>query len=890
MKRKWGQLLPAICLSQAAAAEGESKMPAKSRTPIPSAYPTLALVTVAISTISLPALADDDTELADNRLGEITVTAVKRETNLMQTPLAITALSQDYLDREGVRSARDLAGTVPNLQLGTGADSGTAATIRGVTSTDFTEVGEGAVAIHLDGFYSPRPQGALALMYDVERVEVLRGPQGTLFGMNSPGGAINIIPAKPEFGRSFAKAEAAFGNYNEREARGSLNLAVTENFALRLSGTYDSHDGMLQQGRDVTDIESPDNGIFLDGIPDVDQRRNTDVSKANYYNNKDEWAARLIGRWQATDWLELTGTISRYADRGTGDIDFIDCEQAAGTPNACTHDLRWVNINVPGRKDMTIDDYQLKLVAAAAEHLAIEYRFSYQDQQRQQIEDVDGGTRPPTEWSSIGAPLTPEAEETGYYPIWDESWNTRHSAYKTTTHELQFKSTGDSKLQYVAGLYYLHEDKQIRYDMEMLNNKSWFEDPSLPLGFNPDGLPDSWVFDQNKRTTTSKAGFAQFDYRIAEKIGLTAGYRYTKDEKTDQNGMTYAFWEGSSDWYNGEYTPTTVRAHQSDNLTADMGAGAPLGTVMPASEPNNVTKNWSQGIYRLGGQYFATDQQMWFASVATGYKMGGMYEMFDFCNNGCLQLLSYNPEKVTTYELGYKATLLDSRLRLGVTAFYSDYTDMQNTGEKVVGVDEDPNSQTFGEPVLAWTTDNLSSSRIQGLEVEFDLIPWNQGRLFGYLAWLDTSIVDPGSFQDGYACAERIIYGQPECGSPQTADIRGNQLPFAPEYSLTLNYEHRIGLSSGYSIVPFASMHWQSKMWFDIQNYDGAHLSQAQDAYAKFNLSVRMNSPGERYYVELFGDNLTDENTKNFYGFNRGVVKGYYDPPRTYGLRAGFAF
>ena len=85
-------------------------------------------------------------------------------------------------------------------------------------------------------------------------------------------------------------------------------------------------------------------------------------------------------------------------------------------------------------------------------------------------------------------------------------------------------------------------------------------------------------------------------------------------------------------------------------------------------------------------------------------------------------------------------------------------------------------------------------------------------------------------------------------------------------------------------------MHWQSKMWFDILNYDGAHLSQAQDAYAKFNLSVRMNSPGERYYVELFGDNLTDEDTKNFYGFNRGVVKGYYDPPRTYGLRAGFAF
>jgi iron complex outermembrane receptor protein len=113
-------------------------------------------------------------------------------------------------------------------------------------------------------------------------------------------------------------------------------------------------------------------------------------------------------------------------------------------------------------------------------------------------------------------------------------------------------------------------------------------------------------------------------------------------------------------------------------------------------------------------------------------------------------------------------------------AFYSDYTDMQSTGDKVVGVDEDPDSPNFGEPVTAWTTDNLSNSEIYGLEFEFDVIPWSDGRLFGYAAWLDTSIQDPGSFEDGYACAERIIYDQPECGSPQTADIRGNQLPFCP--------------------------------------------------------------------------------------------------------------
>jgi len=840
---------------------------------------------VTLSTLSVgSALAED------GKLEEIIVTASKRETNLMQTPLAITAFTQDYLDREGIRSARDLAGTAPNVQLGTGADSGTAATIRGVTSTDFTEVGEGAVAIHLDGFYSPRPQGTLALMYDIERVEILRGPQGTLFGMNSSGGTINIIPAKPDFNDSFGKVEAAFGNYDGRQARAMFNLAVNDKFALRAAVMVDMHDGMLFQGKDTTDIAYEPNGIELDGIPDVDQRRNRQVGSSDWYNNADEWGARLIGRWEVADWLEATGTFSHFSDQGAGDIDFVDCDQAAGTVNACTHGLRYVNVNVPGKKDLTIDGYQLKLVASLNDRMALEYRGSYEDQQRSQIEDVDGGTHPAAEWSSIGEPQTPEAAETGYYPIWDESWNTRHSAYRTMTHELQFKSTGENRLQYVAGLYYLHENKSIRYDMEMLNNKSFFEDPDLPLGFNPDGLPDSWVFDQAKRTTTSKAAFAQLDFRVVDKVNLTLGYRYSDDEKTDENGMTYAFWEGSAEWYNGQHEPTGLRAHQSNDLTTDMGSGAPLGTVMPASDPNNVKKSWSQGTYRIGAQYFANDDHMLFASLATGHKMGGMYEMADACNNGCPILLAYDPEEVKTYELGWKGTMLDGRVRVSATAFYSDYTDMQNTGDKVIGVDEDPNSPNFGEPVTAWTTDNLSSSEIKGLELEFDTIPWTDGRLFGYVAWLDTSIKDPGSFQDGYACAERIIYGQPECGDPQVSDIRGNHLPFAPEYSATLNYEHRFSLASGFSVVPFASVHWQSKMYFDLLNYDGPHLSQAQDSYTKLNLSVRLNAPADRYYVEMFGDNVTDEDTKNFWGFNRGVVKGYYDPPRIYGLRMGYSF
>ena len=787
---------------------------------------TLACL-ASLSALSVgPALAADDSA----RLEEIIVTASKRETNLMQTPLAITAFTQDFLDREGIRNARDLAGTAPNVQLGTGADSGTAATIRGVTSTDFTEVGEGAVAIHSDGFYSPRPQGTLALMYDIERVEILRGPQGTLFGMNSSGGTINIIPAKPDFNDSFAKVEAAFGNYGERQGRGMFNLAVNDKFALRAAFMVDMHDGMLTQGKDTTDIAY-----------EAERHRARRHSRRR---------SAPQSRCRRQGLVQQRGPVGRSSHRPLGNDRLAGNDRhglALLRPGRGRHRLHRLRTGGWHRQCLharpAVREHQ-RAGQEGPDHrrLPAEARREPQRSHGARISRLVPGSAAPADrrrrrrhapgrasGRRSASRRRHEAAETGYYPIWDESWNTRHSAYRTMTHELQFKSTGENRLQYVAGLYYLHENKSIRYDMEMLANKSFFEDEELPLGFQPDGLPDSWVFDQAKRTTTSKAAFAQLDYRIVDKVNLTLGYRYSDDEKTDHNGMTYAFWEGSPEWYNGEHTPTGIRAHQSNDLTNDMGSGAPLGTVMPASDPNNVKKSWSQGTYRIGAQYFANDDHMLFASLATGHKMGGMYEMADACNNGCPILLAYDPEEVKTYELGWKGTMLDGRVRVSATAFFSDYTDMQSTGDKVIGVDQDPESPNFGEPVTAWTTDNLSSSEIKGLELEFDLIPWSEGRLFGYVAWLDTSIKDPGTFQDGYACAERVIYGQPECGDPSVSDIRGNQLPFAPEYSATLNYEHRFALASGFSIVPFASLHWQSKMWFDTLNYDGAHLSQAQD-------------------------------------------------------------
>ena len=823
----------------------------------------------------------------DAGITEVVVTASKRETKLLKTPLAVSALTQDSLDKQGIDDVRGLATSVPNLQMGTNGDSSTAISMRGVTSTDTTEVAEAAVSVHQDGFYSPRPQGALALMYDVERVEVLRGPQGTLFGMNSPGGVINVIPAKPKFSSYFGKIDAGIGSYNQREVRAMYNFGISDTFAIRATYTATKHDGYGTQVQDFTDLASPTNGLVKDGIPDVDQRYNRPVSAKDWYNNQNEWAGRLIARWRPNDKLELTATVSRFADNGAGDHNYADCKAAVGTPAACDHELRYLKINVPGYVRMTLDDYQFKAAYTVSDSMVLEYRGGFEDERRHQLSDDDGGFYAPAAWSSIGEPVTAAQQATLYYPVADNTSNTQSSNYRSMTHEIQLKSNGDHRLNYVLGAFYLYEHKQILYSQDFIENKTY----DSGSGSLIDGLPFGVVYDQRDRTTESKALFGQFDYKLTDLLTLTVGGRYSWDKKGDHNGYEYGDWTPSEAWYNGLYEATSVRAHQSSDLSWNMGRNAPLGSdANPLSYITNSDKRWNQGTYRLGLEYNPSSKDMFYASIATGYKMGGMYEAADFCNNGCIHILEYAPEHVTNYETGYKGKLFDNKLQVSATLFVSDYHDMQNTGDKVIGINTDPTSPSLGRAVTAWTTDNLPLARIEGLELEFDAKPWDNGQLGGYVSWLHTEVVQ-GTLIDEYACGERTIFDQTQCGAPdEPISIKGHQLPFAPEWSFTVHYQHDIKLGSGYQIQPYLQMHWQSKMWLDVMNYNGAHLAQSQDAYTKFDGNVRITPPDARYFVEIYGENLTNIASKNFQSLDSGHLRASYDAPRTLGVRLGYEF
>nr|WP_295078548.1 TonB-dependent receptor [uncultured Roseateles sp.] len=878
----------------------------------------LGAIGLAISSLLAPAAwaqqqavaPADKSEKADKadkaELPTVTVTATRMSSGLLQTPVSVTAITQDKLTREGVTDVRGLAGTVPNLQISTGADSGVQIAIRGISSNNFTEIGDPAVGLHVGGLYSPRPQGAMALMFDLDQVEVLRGPQGTLFGRNSTAGSINIIPAKPEFGETYGSAELDFGSYNKRQLNLIQNIGLSDNFALRATVMVLKRDSWLNQSQDFTDVNMPEHGFVADGIPDVDQRYNSKVSKADAYNNKNEWAARLTGRWKISPDLEATLGYEKFKNNGAGDIGLKDCAQAAGTRFACTGGQWDVSINVPGKIDMSIDTVRGGLNWNLSKSSSLEYNFAYADQRRSQQGDDDSGYHRLSSQVTAQWPVGPDGDW-GSWPVRDDTSRTLSSKYLSLVQELQFKQkTGN--LQYVLGAFWMREKNAIDYAQEQLVNP-------------PYGYPISQYYQQPNRQIDAKAIFGQMDLKFANTWTATVGGRYSRDSKTDKGGKVYGGeWDSTSPaYFNGLFDPGVpgtpgFKPPSSSNLTAGMGPLAGTGAYAQYQPPaqNDNSMSWSKFTYRLGLMNQLTPQDMVFTSLSTGYKAGGFGDKDDRCGGfQCaegpspqLTFFPYKPETVTNLEFGYKGLMLNKRLSLSATAFFSRYKDMQVTDTffaAKVKPEHDCTANTVGcDIVQKYQTINVGTVEIPGLELELDYKPWAGARLGGFFTYINSKIKDYPSFSDTWNCDYRQENGAPACppayaGSDPTLvgrniyDITGNHLPMSPKYSLGLNFSQSFNFDGGYVLTPWVALKWQDKMYFTLRNLDNPHISDAQKAFTKIDASIKLVSP-KNWHVEAYVYNLTNQWTKNAAGDGGGFVKAMWNEPRMVGLRVGIDY
>ena len=826
---------------------------------------------------------------ADQVLEEIIVTATRMETNLMSTSIAVSAFTQDDLTRDGVRDMRDAADLVPNFDVAfSPSDSGVQMTMRGINSNNFTEISDPSVAFHVDGVYSPRPQGAVALMFDLERLEVMRGPQGTLFGRNSAAGSVNVLTAKPSTEGVFGTLGAEMGNRGQMNAFGTLNLPLGETFAVRGNFFYEQRDGFADQDAGTKDLEGIGNA-GPDGIPDMDQRWNHQVSEDEYYGNSDRWAARLSGMWFPTDTLDWRVTVETAQDNSAGWPIAPNCE---ANPELCQYNgggIDYIDPNIPGYLDMTMDAVRSHVNWRFTDSLTLVYNLGWARQQRAQQWDGDMGWRavpgPATGWLNRNQP-------------WESLYlATAESDYESWSNEFQLQGNME-QFTWILGFFDFREDNSIIFDVEQ------------PFCCSQGAL-GGISFVQPERKLESQAIFGQATWHMTDQWHLTLGYRYTEDLREDIGGRNIGCFGGNGcSWSAGQIPndgfPQTPG--ETDELLLPQFTSADLAFGMGSQDRfnnyqvfdlNDNRETFDANDWRIGLDYDLNAENFLYLYAATGSKAGSFGDGVDVCRCGRIEFFSFDPEEVLNYELGYKATLLEGRLHLTVAAFFTEFENKQVSQFRNVGVVEDPPGVPLQpiQDIGTLVTSNAGEAEIKGIEVEWDWIPWDNGRLSGGIGLLNAEFLSwPGYAGEAYFCDQRAEAGPefecvPQDDGSGNVDIAGNELPYSTPLSFTVSYAHDFDLRSGAVVTPWVKFHYEGEMHFTEGNFDAIPaFSDKRDEIGTLDATLRYTSPKNDWSIEAFVYNATDERFQTYWADSNQPEAPLFtwNAPRTWGIRASY--
>ena len=456
------------------------------------------IVIFLLSTLAGNVSAEGDT------LEEIIVTAEKRAVSIQDIPLSISAFDQSRLDKSDISTISDLQNITPNLQFTMAANAGTHAivTIRGIGTEVLTAQGEAGVAIYQDGIYLGRASGSLMDFYDVERVEVLRGPQGTLYGRNAIGGAINVVNNRPheEFEVS---ASGLVGNIERRRFRGLVNGPLGDSVFARITATYEKDDGYLENlvagGTNSNDKDNVSvRGQLLFDISDNIQL----LARGFYWNAGGHGtSARIVGnypRFAIVGLIPIQPGVFAAPHLFPGVYSIVE-----GGALPLPDDLHEVRHDHRGSQDHTIFGGSLE--------------FSW-DTSAFNFKSI-------TAWTEDDAFIERDGDGSEL-PLF---YRNSSQVSKQFSQEITLTSHGDGPLQWIFGAYYYEEDVDDMRFINFLNVTKW----ALAAGRPP--FTGAMFRDPNNNDTNSTAVYGQIDYAFTDRLTGTLGLRYTRDEKHGGN-------------------------------------------------------------------------------------------------------------------------------------------------------------------------------------------------------------------------------------------------------------------------------------------------------------------------------------------------------------------
>ncbi|AGH48995.1 MULTISPECIES: TonB-dependent receptor [Sphingomonadales] len=639
-----------------------------------------ALAMAANAAAIIPAMAQDAAaDGSGGGLEDIVVTAQRREENLQKVPVAVTALSSEALDNARVVNVAALSGYAPNLQVTSqGQQSIPLFQIRGIASGASNNAVDPKVGVYLDGVYIGRSVGAIFDLADLQRVEVLRGPQGTLFGRNSTGGAVSLISANPtgEFG---VRQQLSYGNYNAMRSRTVVDLPALGPLSVKLAYLHDEMEG------DTDNLIAGKTLDFSQIRPDFGT-----LKYAKRLGGKNVDAFQLAARVDASDDLKIdyhfdytdsrtSGRAVQYLGSPAGGAGVLAGvvvgfqPLTGGIVNAGKKQLDAV-ANATSSEHVITQGHNLTATWDVSDVLTVKSITAYRKfHQKPNTYDLSssGGLR--FSGAQLGALLQndipgifDDANQPGPNDSFFALLTARETKQKQFTQETQFLFNWD-RFDLTSGLFYFHENSPSTDVLGVM----------LPVA---NGVVTATPFDaifgngvtETRAVNDSMAGYAQLTWHATDQFDLAFGGRYTIDD----------------------------RSTDLISVSSAQGGGLAAGQTYKTS--------YKRFNYTAIATYRPTDDVTTYAKVATGYVAGGI-----------LGAIPYDPEKLISYEAGVKSQLFGNRLRANLAAFYSDYKDMQ--------------VQSFENGVQAFR--NAGKARIWGVEGEFEAVPLDGLTLnanFGY--------------------------------------------------------------------------------------------------------------------------------------------------------------
>ena len=787
-------------------------------------------------------------------LEEIVVTAQKREQSIQDVGIAINAFTGEEIRRLGFQDSVDLASQAPGVYV-SNSTGGTFSqfSIRGVTQDSFDDHIEGPNAVYIDGAYVASPQGQLFALFDVKRVEILKGPQGTLFGRNATGGLVHFITRKPtdEFE---AYVDVAYGSYDQTRVEGAVSGPLSENVSARLSGMYNRHDPIMNNLFPFGQATNPLTGAPLAGSP----------AGADDVWDDDQWAARGQILWNINEDAELLlsgygaeqhlttvpykspasvailnaagATIeSRYAR--PDDV----CEAVSAETGACVP-IFFLDGEVPpfipgvsplfpgnedalrpapggdlwGWVDSDIGDLETAMDQAGEDGNVFE---TY-------------GVTATLDWrfdtfsfTSISSYTTYDKLsnlDVGAAPV-PQSTAGVQTETETFSQEVRFAGETD-RMRWQVGAYFLYID--VLYEIFFGFSP---DSPITTLFFGGVPLETDSIGDQETR---SYSGFGQVDYDLTDTLTLIAGFRYIQEEK--------------------EYRYDNIFFPNPNDLKID----SDLTPFVTGFEyPSFVDDNRSDGLWtgKLQLEYKPNDDWLFYAGVNRGVKAGGYNnKLNDFGPAAAPEDIPFDEEVLLSYEGGFKSTLFDGTTNLNGALYYYDYSDYQsfffsNISNVITNID----AEFIGVEL------DLHTRPADGLDIKLS---------GSYLdAQIDDFPVAPGVFRN----------------------VRPS---FAPKWQVagTVRYEWPTRLFGG-SLAVQMNARYVSSLFMSIRNFD-AHVFESR---AIGNARVSWASPDEHWELSFFGRNIWNERYKNS-GVDLATLCGCkhdsYAKPQWFGGQVRYTF